>query len=92
MRVIQHFPTFLIPMKPPAMIAALTACATVGTAAEVFQKTVISARDGVRVDSLMISGRNVTCVPKVAPSSLLFLFLILFLIPALIPLRAPLAE
>ena len=92
MRVIQHFPTFLIPMKPLAMIAALTACATVGTAAEVFQKTVISARDGVRVDSLTISGRDVTCVPKVAPSSLLFLFLILFLIPALIPLRAPLAE
>ena len=39
---------------------ALTACATAGTAAEAFQKTLISARDGVRVDALEISGRDVT--------------------------------
>ncbi|MEA3209731.1 MAG: hypothetical protein QOE70_2788 [Chthoniobacter sp.] len=42
------------------MIAALTASAAHGMAAEAFQKTLISARDGVRIDALEISGRDVT--------------------------------
>lgn len=47
-------------MKTSPLIVALTASATLATAAEPFQKTLISARDGVRVDTLEISGRDVT--------------------------------
>ena len=47
-------------MNPLPMIAALTACTAAANAAEHFQKTLISARDGVRVDTLEISGRDVT--------------------------------
>lgn len=47
-------------MNTCAMIAAVTTCAAAATAAEPFHKRLISARDGVRVDSLTISGRDVT--------------------------------
>ena len=47
-------------MKTPALIASIISCAAVASAAEPFQKTLISARDGVRVDTLEISGRDVT--------------------------------
>jgi len=48
------------PMNPLTMIAVLTTCATSAPAAESFHQTLISARDGVRIDTLEISGRDVT--------------------------------